>query len=191
MANGTAEVGCSYSDFSQLCDERCQPPDDRQVSSTRIQSVLGARRQNLSRLRVEKPGCAGSRQVIPAILYEVSADRPASISNDQLRDHTGKKRRYWLVLKEIIRAAPCFFSACAGMVLVNNISARKISRREVGGSCWLRFRSLTPPPANTKSPDWLFVRAAQRCLRGGRRGGNAPAPAIFSDLRGRGGRDST
>jgi hypothetical protein len=28
---------------------------------------------------------------------------------DQLRDHTGKKRRYWLVLKEIIRAAPCFF----------------------------------------------------------------------------------
>jgi hypothetical protein len=30
-------------------------------------SVLGARRQNLSRLRVEKLGCAGSRaQVIPA-----------------------------------------------------------------------------------------------------------------------------
>ena len=24
-------------------------------------------------------------------------------------DHTGKKRRYWLVLKETIRAAPCFF----------------------------------------------------------------------------------
>jgi hypothetical protein len=51
--------------------------------------------------------------------------------------------------------------------------------------------SLTPPPATTKSPDWLFVRAAQRCPRGGRRGGNTPAPAIFSDLRGRGGRDST
>jgi hypothetical protein len=30
-------------------------------------------------------------------------------NNDQLRDHTGQKRRYWLVLKEIIRAAPCFF----------------------------------------------------------------------------------
>jgi hypothetical protein len=29
---------------------------------------------------------------------------------DQLRDHTGKKlRRYWLVLKEIIRDTPCFF----------------------------------------------------------------------------------
>jgi hypothetical protein len=28
-------------------------------------------------------------------------------------------------------------------------------------------------------------------LGGGRRGGNAPAPAMFSDLRGRGGRDST
>jgi hypothetical protein len=31
---------------------------------------------------------------------------------DQLRDHTGQKRRYWLVLKEIIRAAPCFFCVC-------------------------------------------------------------------------------
>jgi hypothetical protein len=40
----------------------------------------------------------------------------------------GQKARHWLVLKEIIRAAPCFlfFSACVGMVLVNNISARKI-----------------------------------------------------------------
>jgi hypothetical protein len=28
---------------------------------------------------------------------------------DQLRDHTGQKRRYWLVLKEMIRAAPRFF----------------------------------------------------------------------------------
>ena len=28
---------------------------------------------------------------------------------------------------------PLFFSACVGMVLVNNISARKKSRREVGG----------------------------------------------------------
>ena len=44
-------------------------------------SVMGARRQNLSRLRVEKLGCAGSRQVIPAILYGVSADKSASISN--------------------------------------------------------------------------------------------------------------
>jgi hypothetical protein len=31
-----------------------------------VQSVLGARRQNLPRLRVEKLGCAGSRQIIPA-----------------------------------------------------------------------------------------------------------------------------
>jgi hypothetical protein len=30
-------------------------------------------------------------------------------AQDQLRDHTGQKRRYWLVLKEIIRASPCFF----------------------------------------------------------------------------------
>jgi hypothetical protein len=32
---------------------------------------LGARRQNLSRLRVEKLGCAGSRQVIPTSNYLV------------------------------------------------------------------------------------------------------------------------
>jgi hypothetical protein len=32
---------------------------------------------------------------------------------DQLRDHTGQKANYWLVLKEIIRAAPCFFQASA------------------------------------------------------------------------------
>jgi hypothetical protein len=31
------------------------------------------------------------------------------LPNDQLRDHTGKKAKYWLILKEIIRAAPCFF----------------------------------------------------------------------------------
>jgi hypothetical protein len=29
-----------------------------------------------------------------------------------VRDHTGKTRRYWVVLKEIIRAAPCFFCVC-------------------------------------------------------------------------------
>ena len=51
------------------------------VCNKKAWSVLGARRQNLSRLRVEKLGCAGSRQVIPAILYEVSADKSASISN--------------------------------------------------------------------------------------------------------------
>jgi hypothetical protein len=32
-------------------------------------------------VRVEKLGCAGRRQIIPAILYEVSADKSASISN--------------------------------------------------------------------------------------------------------------
>jgi hypothetical protein len=38
-------------------------------------------------------------------------ERPVTQCPDQLRDrdHTGQKRPYWLVLKEIIRAAPCFF----------------------------------------------------------------------------------
>jgi hypothetical protein len=54
---------------------------------------------------------------------------------DQLRDHTGKKRRYWILarFKGSNTRRPLFFSACVGMVLVNNISARKYSRREVGG----------------------------------------------------------
>ena len=37
------------------------------VYNKKAWSLLGARRQNLSRLRVEKLGCAGSRQIIPAI----------------------------------------------------------------------------------------------------------------------------
>jgi hypothetical protein len=37
-----------------------------------VYSLLGARRQNLSRLRVEKLGCAGSRQVIPAASLSAS-----------------------------------------------------------------------------------------------------------------------
>ena len=36
---------------------------------------------------------------------------------DQLRDHKGQKARYWLVLKEIIRAAPCFFLRVLVLVL--------------------------------------------------------------------------
>jgi hypothetical protein len=57
------------------------------------------------------------------------------MAEDQLRDHTGQKAKYWLVLKEIIHNTrrPLFFSACVGIVLVNNISSRKNSRREVGG----------------------------------------------------------
>jgi hypothetical protein len=74
-------------------------------------------------------------------------------TQDQLRDHTGKKRRYWLVLKEITRAAPCFFSACVGMVLVNNISARKKSRREVGSPGAGRgHRPPNPAAAQAQGP---------------------------------------
>jgi hypothetical protein len=36
---------------------------------------------------------------------------------DQLRDHTGQKAKYWLVLNEIIRAAPCFFLRVLVLVL--------------------------------------------------------------------------
>jgi hypothetical protein len=46
-----------------------------------------------------------------------------------------KKPKYLLVLKEVMRAAPRFFGVRwhVGMALVNNICARKCSRREVGG----------------------------------------------------------
>jgi hypothetical protein len=57
------------------------------------------------------------------------------LPTDQLRDHTGKKG---LVLKDArrnaqMRAAPSapFFMVCVGIALVNNISARKKSRRGV------------------------------------------------------------
>jgi hypothetical protein len=42
---------------------------------------------------------------------------------------------------------------------------------------WMASISLTPPPATTKSPDWLFVRAAQRCPRGGAQGGERHRPS--------------
>jgi hypothetical protein len=39
---------------------------------------IGARRQNLSCLRVEKPGCVGSRQVIPAAYQRLDLKRASS-----------------------------------------------------------------------------------------------------------------
>jgi hypothetical protein len=42
----------------------------------------------------------------------------SSLASDQLRDHTGQKRRYWLVLKEIIRAAPFFFLSLCVLALL-------------------------------------------------------------------------
>jgi hypothetical protein len=87
-------------------------------------------------------------------------------SQDQLRDHTGKKRRYWLVIKEIIRAAPCFFPACDGMVLVNNTSARKFSRREVGGPAQRLQAAVEQLTGEHSTPTLDFFRAtsAGECL---------------------------
>jgi hypothetical protein len=54
---------------------------------------------------------AGPNQIDrrPAIEPLPSQPQLQHATRDQLRDHTGQKRRYWLVLKEIIRAAPCYF----------------------------------------------------------------------------------
>jgi hypothetical protein len=49
---------------------------------------------------------------------------------------------------------------------------------------WLRFYSLLGDEYNLSAP-------RSGVPGGGAGGGNAPAPAIFLDLRGRGGRDST
>jgi hypothetical protein len=51
----------------------------------------------------------------------------AASCEDQLRGHAGKKRRYWLVLKEIMRSTlrATILSAYVGMALVSSISARK------------------------------------------------------------------
>jgi hypothetical protein len=48
------------------------------VCKKKAWGVLGARRQNLARLRVEKLGCAGSRQIIPAIFVHPK-EVPSSI----------------------------------------------------------------------------------------------------------------
>jgi hypothetical protein len=54
---------------------------------------------------------------------------------DQLRDHTTYRPKAAILVrfKGNNTRRPSFFSASAGMALVNNISARKFLRREVGG----------------------------------------------------------
>jgi hypothetical protein len=54
---------------------------------------------------------AGSQQgpLFNPSALQSAAGSPSVVVVDQLRDHTGKKAKYWLILKEIIRAAPCFF----------------------------------------------------------------------------------
>jgi hypothetical protein len=103
-----------------------------------ISSLQGGRRgrgatSHLRRaiMRYVTQGLQGRSQLLRATRHWL-------LAQDQLRDHTGKKRRYWLVsrFKGNNTRRPLFFSACVGigtMVLVNNISARKNSRREVGG----------------------------------------------------------
>jgi hypothetical protein len=48
------------------------------VCKTKTWSLLGAHRQNLSRLRVEKLGCAGSRQDIPAVCQRLDLKQASS-----------------------------------------------------------------------------------------------------------------
>jgi hypothetical protein len=44
---------------------------------------------------------------------------------ERLGDQPGQKAKYWLIFKQIMRAAaPRFFCVCVGVSLVNNISAR-------------------------------------------------------------------
>jgi hypothetical protein len=83
-------------------------------------------------------------------------------------DHTGKKRRYWLVLefKGNNTRRPLFFSACVDMVLVNNISARQISRREVGGPAQRLQAAVEQLTGEHSTPTLDFFRAisAGECL---------------------------
>ena len=60
-----------------------------------------------------------------------------------------------------------FFSACVGMVLANNISARKISRREVGGPVQRLLQAAVEQLTGKHSTPTLdFFRAisARECL---------------------------
>jgi hypothetical protein len=88
------------------------------------------------------------------------------MGHDQLRDHTGQKARCWLVLKEIIRAAPCFFCVCWHGALVNNISARINSRREAGGPAQRLQAAVEQLTGEHSTPTLDFFRAisAGECL---------------------------
>jgi hypothetical protein len=119
----------------------------------------------------------------------------AASCEDQLRGHAGKKRRYWLVLKEIMRSTlrATILSAYVGMALVSSISARKKTRREVGGPAQrlqaqaavqqssrgaLHFLNVphiykqqgeggtlrTSHPRPTPSPDFFLAISAGECL---------------------------
>ena len=61
---------------------------------------------------------------------------------------------------------PLFFSACVGMVLVNNISARKKSRREVGGPAQRLQAAVEQLTGEHSTPTLDFFRAisAGECL---------------------------
>ena len=62
---------------------------------------------------------------------------------------------------------PLFFSACVGMVLVNNISARKISRREVGGPAQRLQAAVVEQLTgehSTPTLDFFRVISAGKCL---------------------------
>jgi hypothetical protein len=85
---------------------------------------------------------------------------------DQLRDHTGKKAAILARFKGNNTRRPLFFSACVGMVLVNNISARKISRREVGGPAQRLQAAVEQLTGGHSTPTLDFFRAisAGECL---------------------------
>jgi hypothetical protein len=59
-----------------------------------------------------------------------------------------------------------FFSACVGMVLVNNISARKKSRREVGGPAQRLQAAVEQLTGGHSAPtlDFFRVISAGECL---------------------------
>ena len=61
---------------------------------------------------------------------------------------------------------PLFFSACVGMVLVNNISAQKNSRREVGGPAQRLQAAVEQLTGEHSTPTLDFFRAisAGECL---------------------------
>jgi hypothetical protein len=70
-------------------------------------------------------------------LERLGAGWPASSQQPAGQNPKSKMPKYWLIFifKQITnnaRSAP-FLCVCAGVSLVNNISARKFSRRQIGG----------------------------------------------------------
>jgi hypothetical protein len=97
-------------------------------------------------------GCGIPSRASPLAKSALAASRPAARS---YRPKTAILARF----KGNNTRRPPFFSACVGMILVNNISARNFSRREVGGPAQRLQAGVRQLTGGHPTPTLDFFRA--------------------------------